>query len=157
MNHNCIFSQKEKQVEIFQFNPLDKMPFQCEKVSTITTVDDFDKPVVRNIYECRFDLMSIEVADGDFIVLGSEQVYQDGVMKVLPTIKAHTRESIKANFLAYDEHEGEYLDNILDAFDEIEKEPSLEDILEIYKELEILTLQATTLTIDDLLEEEDEF
>ena len=156
MNQNCIFSLKEQPVQIFHFVPSHTLPFKHELVSTRGTINELGNPVIKDIYECYFDLMSVEVVAGDFIVLGARRVYHEGVMQIVPYVEAHTRESIIQNYLAYDEYVEDYLDNIMDAFyNEPElSEPSDADLMAIDRDVEDIVKKAKTMTIDDLLEED---
>lgn len=155
MNQNIRFSRNQEEVSIFQLDVHVNQPFKVEHVSTINSVDNLGKPVVREVYECTFDLCSIDVCDGDFIVMGSRPVYHNGKMALRPYVEVHTLESIQKNFTAYDEYEQEYLDDIVDVFSDVNKEPSVDEVLEVDRELEKIIHQATHLTIDDLYDDEE--
>lgn len=155
MNQNIRFSRNEEEVSILKLDAHTKQPFKVEHVSTINTVDQLGKPITREVYECTFDLYSVDVCDGDFIVIGSRPVYHNGKMVMAQYVEAHTLDSIKKNFSAYDEYEQNYLDNIADAFVDIDIEPSDDEILEVDQELEKIIYQATHLTIDDLYDDEE--
>lgn len=154
MNQNIRFSRNQEEVSIFQLDVHVNQPFKVEHVSTINSVDNLGKPVVREVYECTFDLYSLDVCDGDFIVIGSRPAYHNGKMVMAQYVEAHTLDSIKKNFSAYDEYGQNYLDDITDAFVDIDREPSDDEILEVDQELEKIIYQATNLTIDDLYDEE---
>jgi len=155
MNHNCIFSKKEQPVEIFQFDVSKNMPFSFEKVSEIHTTDILDRPVTRVVYECHFDSGTVEICDKDYIVIGSRKYYHNGEMRISHHLEAHTKESIKEDFLTYDEYEEEYLDDIFDAFKDVPDEPSMKDILEIEKDIDSIESDAKRLTLDDIFDDED--
>ena len=158
MNQNIRFSTKSQEVSIFKFELTRDFPFEYSLSHTVTATNDLGtQQEPRNVYEVDIDGNTIDVCVGDYLVFVEKTGYLNGVNKVYMDVEVHTPMSLLKNFEAYDELEEEYLDEILDAFiPQVPDEPTDEDIALIEDgKLDILMQEATNLTFDDLLEEDE--
>ena len=157
-SNNISFSKNGEVVSIFKLDITQNMPFHFEPAHTVVTTDILGKPVEKIVYGCEIGSFTIDVCNGDFIVIGKKGLYLNGMMKEVEYVEAHTQSSIQKNFGAYDELEQRYVDDILTVFDNeiIDEEPSYNEIKLIEdNELEELIFKSQHLTIEELLDDED--
>lgn len=156
MNQNIIFEKNAEVVSIFKLDITKKLPFHYEIAHTVTTTDILGKPVEKVVYGCEIGSITVDVCDGDFIVIGKKPLYLNGMMKETDYVEVHTASSIQKNFGAYNELDELYVVDILDVFDEEEdeEEPTIKDIERIENnELQKVIWDAQHLSIDGLLED----
>lgn len=157
MNHNIVFERNAEVVSIFKLDITKKQPFHFEQSHTVVTSDILGKPVEKVVYGCEIGTVTIDVCDGDFIVIGKRLLYLNGMMKEFEYVEGHTAHSIQKNFGAYNEWIKDYVADILTVFTEDEDiEPSVAELKYIEdNELEKLMYQAQHLTIEELLDDDE--
>jgi len=140
MNPNIVFGTAENEVSIFKLDISKPMPFDYELLATVSN----NKGLI-NIYLCTIGSKHVEVANGDYIVIGTNTIYFNGECRVVEDIRVITEDILVKRYIAVDTL-SEQLVDIVSCFNDEETEetePTDEEILAIEEDLEWLNTEMT--------------
>ncbi|HPQ80090.1 MAG TPA: hypothetical protein PLG47_06520 [Candidatus Dojkabacteria bacterium] len=146
MNQNIRFQTLNQEVSVFKLDVSKPQPFNFYKSYTVTK----DNKTVQ-LWACEIGNITVDVVDGDYIIIGKKVIYLDGEVKYVDYVQPVNKDALVRLIQAYDELQEEYVDIFLVFNEEInyDREPMPEEIQAIDAEVEELLKNWNVLEEDE--------
>lgn len=131
MNPNIRFQLRHKEVSVFKLDTSVKQLFHYEICHEVNG---------KLIYCCTIGSKSVELCEGDYIVIYNVPIYLNGVSKYVEHVQAMTKEMLEQEIECWDEFTEEYttIDEAFEPVVEEVDEPSDEELKKIELQLDAI-------------------